>query len=170
MHGCKSRFHPFAAQPLEKPVSAVLSRPAAPAALPATSSTAWGLALLRVALGTMWIAHAMLKPLVFTFAGTAQYFESVGIPGTLVGPVFAAELAIGAALILGVYARQAALLSVPILLTVVWVHVPNGWVHVAKGGGWEYPLFLLVSSVVVWLAGDGALALRRSARLVPAAR
>jgi putative oxidoreductase len=150
-------------------MSAVLSHSPL-AALPATtaSSTAWGLTLLRVALGTMWIAHALLKPLVFTFAGTAQFFESVGIPGALVAPVFAAELAIGAALIGGVYARQAALLSLPILLTVVWVHLPNGWVHVAKGGGWEYPVFLLVSSVVLWLAGDGALALRRSARWVPA--
>ena len=150
-------------------MSAVLSPSLQPAALPVTarSSTAWGLTLLRLALGTMWLAHALLKPLVFTFAGTAQYFESVGIPGALVTPVFAAEIAIGSALILGVYARQAALLSLPILLTVVWVHLPNGWVHVAKGGGWEYPVFLLVSSLVLWLAGDGALALRRSARFAP---
>ena len=112
-------------------MSAVLSQPTRATAPPvaASPSTAAGLALLRVALGTMWIAHALLKPLVFTFAGTAQFFESVGIPGALVGPVFAAEIAIGAALILGIYARQAALLSLPILLTVVWVHLPNGWVH-----------------------------------------
>jgi putative oxidoreductase len=146
-------------------MSAVLSgTPATVASATAPSPHAWGLLLLRLALGTMWIAHAMLKPLVFTFAGTAQYFQSVGLPGALVGPVFAAELAIGAALVLGVYARQAALLSLPILLTVVWVHIPNGWVHVAKGGGWEYPVFLFVSSLVVWLAGEGAWALRRSAR------
>lgn len=152
-------------------MSAVLSQASRPAALPATASpTAYGLALLRLALGTMWIAHALLKPLVFTFAGTAQFFESVGIPGALVAPVFAAEIAIGAALTLGVYARQAALLSLPILLTVVWVHLPNGWVHTAKDGGWEYPVFLLVSSIVLWLAGDGALALRRSARFVPGVR
>ena len=149
-------------------MSAVLSRSHATRAHPTTSSTAWGLLLLRLSLGTMWIAHALLKPLVFTFAGTAQYFESVGIPGVLVGPVFTAELAIGAALILGICARQAAMLSLPILLTVVWVHLPNGWVHVAKGGGWEYPVFLFVTSVVVWLAGEGAWALRRSARLAPA--
>jgi len=153
-------------------MSAVLPSAVRPAALPAAGalSTAWGLALLRLSLGTMWIAHALLKPLVFTFAGTAQFFDSVGIPGALVLPVFSAELAIGAALVFGVYARQAALLSVPILLTVVWVHLPNGWVHVAKGGGWEYPMFLLVSSLVLWLAGDGAFALRRSARFAPAAR
>lgn len=151
-------------------MSAVLSHPGVPFAPSASSPTSWGLLLLRLALGTMWIAHALLKPLVFTFAGTAQFFQSVGIPGALVAPVFGAELALGAALLLGVYARQAALLSLPILLTVLWVHLPNGWVHVAKGGGWEYPLFLLVSSLALWLAGDGALALRRSARFVPAAR
>jgi putative oxidoreductase len=150
-------------------MSAVLSRSPS-AAWPASSSTAWALTLLRAALGTMWIAHALLKPLVFTFAGTAQFFESVGIPGALVAPVFAAEIAIGTALILGLYARQAALLSLPILLTVVWVHLPNGWVFTAKGGGWEYPVFLLVNSIALWLAGDGALAMRRSARWVPDAR
>ncbi|HEX6721906.1 MAG TPA: DoxX family protein [Burkholderiaceae bacterium] len=151
-------------------MSAVLSPPSAALAHTSTSSTAWGLLLLRLSLGTMWIAHALLKPLVFTFAGTAQFFESVGIPGSLVLPVFAAELTLGAALVLGVYARQAALLSLPILLTVVWVHVPNGWVHVAQGGGWEYPVFLCVSSAALWLAGDGALALRRSARFAFDAR
>lgn len=156
-------------------MSAVLSNTAGSAAARAAArstpaSNAWGLALLRVALGTMWIAHALLKPLVFTFAGTAQFFESVGIPGVLVVPVFTAEVAIGLALILGVYARQAALLSLPILLTVVWVHLPNGWVFTAKGGGWEYPVFLLLSSIVLWLAGDGALALRSSGRFVPDAR
>ena len=147
-------------------MSAVLSRPAS--ATPATaSSAAWGLLLLRLSLGTMWIAHAMLKPLVFTFAGTAQFFESVGLPGALVLPVFVLEIAAGLALLAGVYARQAALLTLPILLTVVWVHAPNGWVHTSPGGGWEYPVFLAIASIVSWLAGDGAFALRRSTRLVP---
>jgi putative oxidoreductase len=154
---------------LEFSMSAVLPTAARPASRSlANSSTDWGLLLLRLSLGTMWLAHASLKPLVFTFAGTAQFFESVGIPGALVLPVFALEVVIGVALIVGAFARQAALLSLPILITVVWVHAPNGWVHTAKGGGWEYPLFLLISSLVLWLAGDGALALQRSRRFVPA--
>src|SRR5262252_8505648 len=110
-------------------MSAVLTTPRVATAARTVSATAWGLLLLRLALGTMWIAHALPKPLVFTFAGTAQYFESVGIPGALVIPVFTLEIAAGVALLLGAYAREAALLSVPILLTVVWVHAPNGWVH-----------------------------------------
>ena len=153
-------------------MSAVLPthrRSVAAASAAAPSSTAWGLLLLRLCLGMMWIAHALLKPLVYTFAGSAQFFESVGIPGVLVIPVFALEVAAGTALLLGVYARQAALLTLPIMLTVVWVHASNGWVFTAKGGGWEYPLFLAAMSVVLWLAGDGALALRRSGRFAPRA-
>lgn len=42
-----------------------------------------GITLLRIALGTMWIAHALLKLFVFTLAGAAQFFTSVGYPGFL---------------------------------------------------------------------------------------
>ena len=126
-----------------------------------------GATLLRVSLGSMWIAHALLKALVFTLPGAAQFFDSVGYPGALVYPVFAAELLGGVALIAGVYARQVALLLVPVMLAAARVHLPNGWVFTAPGGGWEYPLFLAVASVVQWLVGDGAFALRRGRWLVP---
>ena len=131
------------------------------------SSTDLGITLLRVSLGTMWIAHALLKWWVFTLPGTAQFFASVGFPGWLAYPVFAAELAGGAAIVLGVYARQVALALVPVMAAAAWVHLPNGWLHTSPGGGWEYPLFLIVVSVALWLLGDGAAALRRSALGVP---
>jgi putative oxidoreductase len=127
----------------------------------------FGAALLRVALGTMWIAHALLKLLVFTLPGTAQYFASIGLPGMLAYPVFAAELLGGLALLFGVYARQVALALLPIMVAAAWVHVPNGWVHTSPNGGWEYPVFLVVASLVLWLVGDGAWALRRGAWLAP---
>lgn len=38
----------------------------------------------------------------------------------------------------------------------------NGWVIHAPGGGWEYPAFLAIASVALWLVGDGALVIRRS--------
>ena len=125
--------------------------------------------LLRLTLGTMWLAHALLKVVVFTLPGTAQFFEANGLPGELVYPVVVAELAGGAAMVLGIYARQVALLLTPILLTAAWVHLPNGWVFNAEGGGWEYPVFLFVASVIVWLLGDGIFVLRRSARFAPPA-
>ncbi len=119
-----------------------------------------GLALLRVALGTIWIAHALLKLFVFTLPGTAQFFESVGYAGWLAYPVFAAELLGGLAILLGVYARQVSLALLPVMLAAAWVHVPNGWLFTNQGGGWEYPVFLAVASVALALAGEGRWALR----------
>lgn len=131
------------------------------------SSTQLGIALLRMSLGVMWIAHALLKLLVFTLPGTAQYFASIGFADFLAYPVFAAELLGGIALLLGVYARQAALALVPVMAVAAWVHLPNGWVHTSTGGGWEYPVFLIAASISLWLLGDGAAALKRSTLLVP---
>jgi len=131
-------------------------------------STGYGAALLRISLGVMWIAHALLKLLVYTLPGTARFFESVGYPGVLAYPVFAAELLGGLALVFGVYSRQVSLALVPVMAAATLVHVRNGWVFTSAGGGWEYPVFLIVASVALWLIGDGAWALRRSTRLTPA--
>ena len=132
-----------------------------------SASSAYGATLLRASLGTMWIAHALLKLLVFTLPGTAQFFASVGFPAWLAYPVFAAELAGGLALLLGIYPRQAALFLVPVMAAAAWVHLPNGWVFSNANGGWEYPVFLVVASIALWLIGDGAWSLRRSTRFVP---
>lgn len=127
----------------------------------------YGVTLLRVSLGIMWIAHALLKWFVFTLPGTAQFFVSVGFPGFLAYPVFAVELLGGIALVLGVYARQVSLALVPVMAVAASVHFGNGWVHTSPNGGWEYPVFLTVASIALWLMGDGAFAARRSERLVP---
>ena len=126
---------------------------------------AYGTTLLRVSLGTMWIAHALLKLFVFTLPGTAQFFASIGFPGFLAYPVFAVELLGGIALVLGIYARQVSLALVPVMAVAASVHFGNGWVHTSPNGGWEYPVFLVVASIALWLLGDGALALRHSKRL-----
>jgi putative oxidoreductase len=131
------------------------------------TTTPFGITLLRLSLGVMWISHALLKWFVFTLPGTAQFFASVGYPGFLAYPVFAAELLGGLALVLGIYARQTALALVPIMAAAAWIHLPNGWVFTSPNGGWEYPVFLIVASVALWLLGDGALAVRRSQALVP---
>jgi putative oxidoreductase len=120
----------------------------------------FALLLLRLALGAMWISHGLLKLLVFTLPGTVNFFESVGLPGILVYPVVAAEIVGGSAIVFGFYGHFASLLLLPVLLGAAWVHFPNGWVFTSSGGGWEYPAFLAVASLVHALAGDGALAMR----------
>lgn len=128
------------------------------------SASGYGATLLRIALAAMWISHALLKILVFTMPGTAQFFQSVGLPGVLVYPVVLAELAGGAAILLGWHGRYVSLLLSPILLVAAWVHLPNGWVFTAPNGGWEYPVFLLVASLVHVLIGDGRWALNSRER------
>jgi putative oxidoreductase len=109
-----------------------------------------GATLLRVALGIMFIAHSVvLKYFTFTLAGTAQYFVSIGLPGFLAYVVFALEAVGGVLLVLGIRTRWVALGLVPVLLGAMWAHISNGWVFNAPNGGWEYPLFLIVISLVV---------------------
>jgi putative oxidoreductase len=118
--------------------------------------------VLRLSLGTMFIAHALLKYFVFTLPGTAQFFASLGLPESLGYVTFAAELAGGVLLLLGVYTRFAALALVPILVGAMFVHAGNGWLFSAPGGGWEYPAFWTLTLIVQALLGDGAYAVRPS--------
>lgn len=122
--------------------------------------------LLRLTLGITILAHGLLKVIVFTPAGTAQYFGSLGLPAAAAYLVIFAEVAGGAALILGLWTRLAALLLVPVLLGALWVHAGNGWVFSAEGGGWEFPAFWTVTLLVQALLGDGAHAVKTPVRLL----
>lgn len=120
-------------------------------------------AILRVSMGLLFLAHAGLKLFVFTPAGTAGYFASLGLPGPLAYLVIAAELFGGIALILGVYSRWVSLALIPILLGSIYVpHGAAGFFFSNEGGGWEFPAFWTVTLVVQALLGDGAFALKRS--------
>lgn len=126
--------------------------------------TAYGVTLLRVSLGIMYLAHSIvLKLFTFGLAGTAGFFESIGLPGWLAYVTFTAEAVGGVMLVLGIYARWVALALTPALIgAIIWVHGSNGWVFDAPGGGWEYPAYLIVLSVAQFLLGDGPYALRPS--------
>lgn len=116
--------------------------------------------VLRVSLGVMFIAHGLLKVMVFTLPGSAQFFASVGFPGWMAYVVTFAEIAGGVALLAGIYTRQVAYALVPILLGAFYVHSGNGWVFSSENGGWEYPLFLVAATVVQALLGPGRYVVR----------
>ena len=117
--------------------------------------------LLRVTLGGLFLAHDALKIFVFTPAGTAKFFGSVGVPAELAYIVMIAEVLAGIALILGIWTRWVALLATPILLGAIFtVHGAAGFFFSNPHGGWEYPAFWTVALVVQALLGDGAYALR----------
>jgi putative oxidoreductase len=116
--------------------------------------------LLRISLGVMYFAHGfIMKYLTFTPAGTAQFFESIGLPGFLAYLTIAGETFGGIALILGIKSRIVSVVLLPILVGAIWVHSGNGWIFSNANGGWEYPLFLIVISMAVALQGSGAYAL-----------
>lgn len=128
-----------------------------------TNTSSYAALLLRVSLGIMYLAHSVvLKWMTFTLAGTAQFFESIGLPSYLAYVTFFAEAIGGVLLILGVQSRWVALALVPILVGALTVHSGNGWVFTGTGGGWEYPLYLIVLSFAQALLGDGAFALSPS--------
>lgn len=135
-------------------------------ALPSQSSSNTDLAalILRVSLGVLFLAHAGLKIFVFTPAGTAGFFQSLGLPGPLAYLIIAAELLGGLALIAGYRTRIVSLALIPVLLgAIVTVHFAAGFWFSNENGGWEYPAFWIVTLVVQALLGDGTAALGRRA-------
>ena len=119
--------------------------------------------LLRLTLGTMFVAHGLLKYFVFTPAGTVKFFESLGLPGALAYLTIAAEVLGGIALLVGYHTRVVASALVPVLLGAAWAHAGNGWLFSSPNGGWEYPVFMAFTAIAAALLGDGRYALRSTA-------
>jgi putative oxidoreductase len=116
--------------------------------------------VLRTSLGTLFIAHSLVKFFVFTLSGTAAYFQSLGLPGAAAYVVAPMELVGGLLLILGIQSRWVALTLLPILLmATIFAHGGKGWLFTNQGGGWEFPALFAVGTLVQALLGDGAFAL-----------
>lgn len=109
----------------------------------------------------MRLAQVLLKLEVFTLPGTVSLFASTGYPAALAYPVSALELLGARALLLGVYARQASLALLPIMIGAALVHVLDDWAFSSPNGSLQYSVFLCAASPTLWLLGDGAFVLRR---------
>ena len=81
-----------------------------------TTNNNYGALTTRLALGSILLSHGLLKVLVFTLPGTVGYFESIGLPPIIAYLTIFGELAGGTAILLGLYSRLAAILSIPIFL------------------------------------------------------
>jgi putative oxidoreductase len=128
-----------------------------------TRTSPYAALLLRITLGALFLAHAGLKLFVFTPAGTAQFFGSIGLPPALAYIVIAAEILGGIALIVGLWTRVVAVALTSILLGAIFtVHGAAGFFFNNPNGGWEFPAFWAVALIVQALLGDGAFALKAS--------
>jgi putative oxidoreductase len=120
-----------------------------------------GATITRLTFGVVLLAHGLLKVLVFTVPGTVGFFGSLGLPPSIAYLTIFGEIVGGSAIILGLYTRLAAILSLPIMLGALWVHSGNGWLFSNEGGGWEFTLVLVALAVAVAFQGNGAFAIRK---------
>lgn len=133
-----------------------------------------GLAVLRVVVGAIFLAHGGQKLFVWGFAGVAQGFGGMGIPlASVTGPaVGLVEFFGGLALVVGLLTRLASLgLAVVMAGAIVLVHLRAGFF---LPNGSEFALALLGGNLALVLMGaggysvDALLARRRGAEATSA--
>jgi putative oxidoreductase len=120
------------------------------------SKQSWGITILRVIVGIVFLAHGAQKLFVYGFHGTAGAFAGMGIPLAPVSSVVVTlvESVGGAALIIGLFTRwTAALNGFDMVVAILLVHLKNGFL---KPGGFEHPLTLLAACIALVMVGPGA--------------
>ena len=98
----------------------------------------WGVTVLRVVSGLIFLAHGAQKLFGVGLGGVAGTMEGFGIPAP---------------------ALAAVPLAVSMLVATLLVHLPNGLF--AQEGGVEYTLLLTVACVALAMTGPGEAALDR---------
>jgi putative oxidoreductase len=116
----------------------------------------FGIALVRIMVGIVFVMHGYQKWFTNGPTNTVNMFSSMGIPPAGAYAAMIAELGCGALLVLGLFTRLAAIpIVVTMAVAVIKVHLPNGFFLYPKMG-FEYALTLGVAALGIVLAGPGA--------------
>ena len=121
----------------------------------------WGLAVLRIAVGIVFLTHGYQKVFKMHLGGVSGFFGHLGIPLPTLSAiiVMTVEFVGGILLITGLATRiPAALMAIDMLVAILLVHVPGGYL---KSGG-ELPFLLLTGAICLALAGGGAGSIKRA--------
>jgi putative oxidoreductase len=104
------------------------------------SNQSWGLTVLRVVTGIIFMAHGWQKLFQMGLHGTAGMFGTIGVPVPAVSSAIVTfvELLGGLALIIGLLTRWAAALNgFDMIVAILLVHLKNG---LLKPGGFRAPV------------------------------
>jgi putative oxidoreductase len=141
-----------------------------------TNGAAWGVLVLRIVLGLVFVMHGYLAYAVLGPRGAAGYLARMGFPTHTLLPLawylIVVHLVGGALIIVGLWTRVAALLNIPIMASVTaLLHWPEGFYMRAvvvdpAGGkpmtlGYELSLLVLACTVAVALIGAGPFSIDR---------
>lgn len=115
-----------------------------------TRLQAWGITLLRVVTGTLFLGTGVQNLLLQA--------EGSQLPGPVVAAGSLLEVLCGAALVIGLLARLASIPLVLLMLAdIVVIHPPGGFF--VGDEGFEHALLRLAASAALVIAGSGRLAL-----------
>ncbi len=126
-----------------------------------TQLQGWGITVLRVTVGIVFLVHGGQKLFVFGFAGVAAFLVQAGIPAPMLAAVVltAVEFLGGVGLVLGLFTRWAAIpLAITMLVGIVTVHLRAGFF---LPDGYEFALTLLAANVALAMLGSGEASLGR---------
>ena len=120
-----------------------------------------GIALLRLVIGGIFVAHGAQKLLVYGIPGLSGFMSQIGVPFPTLSAVAvtAAEFLGGLALVAGFFTRWAALpIAFSMVVAAVTVHLKAGFF---LPNGVEYVLALFAATVALSLTGSGAFSIDR---------
>jgi len=115
----------------------------------------WGITVLRLAVGVVFLAHGGQKLFVVGFGNVAAFMGKIGIPAPMLAAIVVTvvEFFGGLALVLGSFTRwAAALLAINMLVAIMMVHLKAGFFLPA---GVEFALTLFAANVALVLLGSG---------------
>ena len=129
-----------------------------------STNDSWGLLVLRLVTGTIFIAHGLPKFGLGGDSGLAElagWLGSIGIPLPMLNAILLAssEAIGGAMLLIGFLTRFAAATQVIAMLVAVFlVHYSNG---LAGEGGYQWALLLGAAAFALMMDGAGRLSVDR---------
>ncbi len=121
----------------------------------------WGIAVLRVVVGVVFLMHGGQKLFLMGIPNVAGFLGQMGFPLPMLSAVAltAAEFLGGLALLLGLFTRWAAIpLAFTMLVAMLAVHLKGGFF---LPQGFEYTLVLLAANVALIFLGSGSCAVDR---------